>query len=492
VNSKKQILGMLETAVSHQRNGKFPEAEAIYRRVLAISPRNTDALYLLGLIAQRTGRFAESVELFRRATAENPKSAKYWVNLGLGLGGMGLGKNAEALEALRRAVAIDPTIPAAWSNLGNEFSILQQFEEAIDAYQRALKLNPDFADAQLDLGSALQETAATLDPPIAAFERAIALQPDFATAHWNLGFVRLLLGDYQRGLQEYEWRLRTGVVPPRAFSRPRWDGSDLAGKTILLHTEQGFGDTIHMARYIPMLAARGARVILECPRPLVRLMRGVAGAAQVIEAGETVPAFDVYCPIMSLPLMFQTRLETIPWAGAYVGPDPVAAAGWEQRLRQVTARPRVGIVWAGRPENKVDRKRSMRLEHLAPLSEVAGATLFSLQKGGAAAQLRKAPGDLKITDFTEELGDFADTAALVANLDLVIAVDTAVAHLSAALGRPTWILLPYRPDWRWMMERENSPWYPTARLFRQKTRGDWPEVIGRVKQALANFSPSSR
>jgi Tfp pilus assembly protein PilF len=479
----------LQSGVEHQRAGRFGEAEPLYRRVLAAQPRNTDALYLLGLLTQATSRYAESVELFQRATQENPKSAKYFVNLGLSLGGMGLGKTRESLDALRKAVAIDPTIPAAWSNLGNEFSNDLQFEEAIDAYQKALRLNPDFADAQCNLGAALQEHLPTLAPAIAAYERAVALQPDFATAHWNLGFALLLMEDYGRGLTECEWRLKTHIVQPRNFRRPSWDGSDLAGRRILVHTEQGFGDTIQMARYLPMLAERGGEVILECPAALVRLLRDLPGLKQIVASGDPLPEFDLYCPIMSLPLMFNTTPATIPWNGPYLRPDSTLAAQWAARLPADVNRPRIGLVWAGRPENKVDRKRSMRLEQFAPLASIASARFISLQKGGAAEQARRPPAGLELIDFTDELQDFTDTAALMANLDLIIAVDTAVAHLAGALGRQAWLLLPYRPDWRWMMDREDSLWYPSLRLFRQKTRGDWGEVIGRVVQGLREFKP---
>jgi len=484
VIGKHDIQRLLQSGVEYQRARRFGEAEAIYRRVLGSHPRNTDALYLLGLITQSTRRFAESVELFERATRENPRSAKYFVNLGLSLGGMGLGRTHEAMEALRKAVAIDPSIPAAWSNLGNEFFNDLRFEEAIEAYQRALRLKPDFADAMCNLGGALQEHAPTLGPALEAFERAAALQPDFATAHWNLGFVRLLLGDYARGLPEYEWRLKTAVVQPREFAEPLWDGSDLAGRRILLHTEQGLGDTIQMARYLPRVAQRGGTVILECSGPLVRLMRGVAGVANVVALGEPLPEFDVYCPIMSLPLMFKTTLATIPWDGPYLRADEELAAAWSRRLARDARRPRIGLVWAGRAENKVDWKRSMRLEQFAQLASMTNARFFSLQKGRGVEEARRPPAGMELIDFTEELRDFADTAALVANLDLVISVDTGVAHLAGAMGRPVWILLPYRPDWRWMMDREDSPWYPSVRLFRQEKPRDWATVIDRVKQEL--------
>lgn len=487
MNAKLDIHRLLETAAGLQRAGKLGEAEPILRRVLKAEPRNTDGLYLLGLLTQATGRFSESAELFQRAVWEDPRSAKYLVNLGLSLGGMGLGKTAEATEALRAAVAIDPSIPAAWSNLGNEFRNDFRYEEAIDAYQRALRLKPDFADALLNLGASLQETEPTLGPAIEAYRKAIALQPDFATAHWNLGFALLLAGDFARGLPEYEWRLKTKtIVIPREFGVPAWDGGDLTGKRIFLHAEQGLGDTIHMARYIPMVAKRAGHVTLECPAALAPALCDLPGLGRIINVGEPLPEFDVHCPLMSLPLRFGTTIETIPWHGPYLRPDAQRVEKWAKQLTK-DGRPRIGLAWAGRPENKIDRKRSMRLEDFAALAEIKGVRFFSLQKGAAGSQARRPPAGMDLVDYTGELRDFADTAAMVANLDLVLSVDTSVAHIAGAVGRPVWILLPLSPDWRWMLGREDSPWYPTMRIFRQKKRGVWKEVMERVKAELEKF-----
>jgi Flp pilus assembly protein TadD len=482
---KDDIQRQLQIAAEHHRAGRLREAETIYRRVLSTRPRNADALYLLGLVTQLTRRFAESAELFQRAVRENPKSVKYLVNLGLSLGGMGLGRTAEAIEALRRAVALDPNVPEAWSNLGNEFRNDLKFDQAIECYRKALRLKPDFADAQCNLGVALQETEPTLAGAIAAYETAIAMQGDFGMAHWNLGFALLLLGDYARGLPEYEWRFRTQtIVAPRNFRQPQWDGTDLAGQRILLHAEQGLGDTIHIARYVPMVAQRGGKVILECQPALPRLLGQLPGLTEIVAAGERLPPFDVHCPLMTLPLVFKTTLATIPANVPYLQPDPQLAGPWALRLPPDPKSPRIGLAWAGRPENKNDRNRSMRLDQFAPLSAIKHARFVTLQLGPAAAQARRPPAGLELIDHTNELHDFADTAALLANLDLIITVDTAVAHLAGALARPAWVLLPYMPDWRWMLDRTDSPWYPTLRLFRQKTRGDWAQVMERIQISL--------
>jgi hypothetical protein len=404
---------------------------------------------------------------------------------------MGLGQTERAIEALRKAVAVDANIPEAWSNLGNEFRNSLNFDQAIECYEKALKLRPNFADAQCNLGVALQETAPTLGPAIAAFEKAIAMDYNFATAHWNLGFSLLLLGDFQRGLAEYEWRWKTGtVVIPRQIRRPQWNGEPLGGRRIFLHAEQGLGDTIHMARYIPVVAQRGGTVILECPAPLIPLLKNLRGLAEIIPAGERPPDFDLHCPLMSLPLISNTTLETIPGNVPYLEPDRQLAAGWSQRMPPDPNHPRIGLVWAGQPGNKNDRHRSIRLEQFAPLATAKNARFFSVQKGGASAQTRNPPPGLTIADYTADIQTFADTAAMLANLDLIITVDTSVAHVAGAIARPVWILIPFRPDWRWMLDRDDSPWYPTMRIFRQKTRGDWADVIDRVKEALLNFTPT--
>jgi Tfp pilus assembly protein PilF len=487
--TKNEILRLLQTAVASHRGGDLQAAEPLYRKVLGAQPRNPDALYLLGLVTQATRRYAESAELFQRAVDEQPNNTKYLINLGLSSGGMGLGQTERAIDALRKAVAIDPNIPEAWSNLGNEFRNSAKFEEAIECYEKALQLRPNFADAQCNIGVALQETRPTLQPAIEAFEKAIAMDHNFATAHWNLGFSLLLLGEFSRGLAEYEWRWKTGtVVIPRQIRRPQWGGELLNCRRIFLHAEQGLGDTIHMSRYVPLVSQRGGTVILECPAPLIPLLKKLPGMAEIIAAGERPPDFDVHCPLMSLPLVFKTTVETIPANVPYLQPEENLRADWARRIPADPNRPRVGLVWAGQPGNKNDRNRSIRLEQLASLAEAKNARFYSVQKGAASEQTKNPPAGMTITDFTADIHTFADTAAMAANLDLIITVDTSVAHVGGAIGTPVWILIPYRPDWRWMLDRDDSPWYPTMRIFRQKTRGDWGEVIERVKQALLEFA----
>lgn len=489
MSSDAEIQQHLQTAVGRHRAGRAKEAEPIYRQVLALRPDNTDALYLLGLLTQSDGRFAESAELFHRAVAVDPYSVRCQMNLGLSLGGMGLGRTEDAIAAFRKAIELDPNVAEAWSNLGNELRTEGKFEEAMDCYRRALRLKENFPEAQCNLGVCLQETEPTLDGAIAAYEKSLEMQHDFALGHWNLGFARMLLGDFQRGLPELEWRFETRTISKRRqFPQPQWDGRDINGRTILIHAEQGLGDSIHMVRYLPMLAARGARIVLECPAPLVRLLQTAPGIERIIPAGRPVPTFDVHCPTLSLPLAFKTTLATIPAQVPYLWPDSDYLDLWKRRIGVGPDHRSIGLVWAGRPENRNDRNRSMRLEQFAPLAAARGVRFFSLQKGAGAEQAKCPPAGMELIDLTAELYDFADTAAMIAVLDLVITVDTAVAHLAGAMGKADWVLLPRMPDWRWLLEREDSPWYPTARLFRQKTRGDWTEVMQRVAAALDSGS----
>jgi hypothetical protein len=304
-------------------------------------------------------------------------------------------------------------------------------------------------------------------------------------AHWNEALLRLLTGDFSRGWAKYEWRWRNEslALSTRNFSQPLWLGAEaIDGKTILLHSEQGLGDTIQFCRYVPLVAARGARVILEVERPLHEIMTNLAGATEVISKGDALPDFDFHCPLLSLPLAFGTHLETIPSLTSYLRAPGQTLKHWQARLGP-KARPRIGLVWSGRPAHKNDQNRSISLRSLLPLLDIE-ATFVSLQKDVRSddAAVLKECND--VLHFGDELKDFSDTAALILQLDLVISVDTSVAHLAGALGEPVWILLPYNPDWRWLLDRDDSPWYPSARLFRQQQIGNWAGVIDQVKNEL--------
>ena len=457
-------------ALAHHRAGRPAEAERLYRQVLAAHPDRAEAYSNLGAALQDLGRLDEAVKAYHQALALDSRQAATHANLGTAL--MDLGSLEDAAASLQRALTLQPESAAAWSNYGNALTRLGRLEAAMSAFQRAL-----------------------------------ALQPDYAEAHHNLAFALLARGDFTRGWAEHEWRWQCAqfVEAAREFPMPRWDGTSLAGQTILLHAEQGFGDTIQFVRYAPLVAARGGRVVLECQPQLRRLLagnevqsresrverrahrdfRGGAdmGVADVVAQGEPLPACDLHAPLMSLPFIFGTTLDTVPAAVPYLRVRPALVEDWSHRLATIPG-PRVGLVWAGNPHHRNDAFRSVPLAALAPLGATPGLSLVSLQKGPGAEQLRDAPLGLFLYNLGPQLTDFADTAAALLHLDLLITVDTAVAHLAGALGRAVWLLVPAVCDWRWLEERADSPWYPTMRLFRQHRRGDWAPVVARVAATL--------
>jgi tetratricopeptide (TPR) repeat protein len=345
----------------------------------------------------------------------------------------------------------------------------------------AIAINPGPAPYHSALGNALRELGRPGEA-IASYRKAIALAPDLIDAHYNIATTLLAEGDLQAGWTEFEWRWKTVYMAgsQRTFKQAQWTGEPARGQTLLIYAEQGFGDSLQFCRYATLAAKRGLRVILEVQAPLVRLLRTLPGVDQVMALGEPLPDFDVHCPMMSLPLAFATTVETIPGSAAYLRADPMQVAVWQTRLDGMPQRgPRIGLVWAGSAMLTADRRRSINPEKLAPLFRLSGFHFFSVQKSGQAA-----PSDFPLTDYMDEMDDFADTAALIANLDLVISVDTAVAHLAAALGKPVWLLDRFDHDWRWLTGRRDSPWYPTLRLYRQPQRGDWDAVLAEVLHDL--------
>jgi len=506
----------LEAAVNLHRAGRLEAAEAAYRAILVRAPDDPDALHLLGVLAAQAGRANESVELIRRALDARPGSAELHANLALAL--RRTGRLDQALGAYRRAAELGPDRTEAWLNLGKACLELGELEPAVAAFNRALAVRPAYPDAENDLGVALTRVgdlegalaayrrALALDPArvttssnlaatfynlgqideaIATARRAIALDPTCADAHLTLGASLLISGRFAEGWPEYEWRWKALGLPPSSAPTlpPTWDGSDPAGRRILLTSEQGLGDTLQLVRYAPLVAARGARVVVGCRPILERLLRTVEGIERVVADGEPLPPIDLTIPLPSLPGIFGTTLATVPARVPYLAPDSQARERWRARLASRSRAFNVGLVWAGQPQNRTDRWRSIPLRALAPLATVPGVAFHSLQGGDAARQIEGVPWP--IVDDNAELHDFADIAALVANLDLVISVDTAGAHLAGALGKPVWTLLPRAPDWRWLLEREDTPWYPTMRLFRQTRSGDWADVVARVAEALA-------
>ena len=472
---------LLHSAAQHHQSGRLREAEWLYRQLLQQQPDHPDALHYLGLIAQQVGKTDAALGLMRRSLELNPNNPAFHINYAIIL--QDQRRYDEALVHCRQAVALRPDYAEAHANLGAVLTSSGDPWQGIGPLRRSLSLNPQNVKARYNLADALSKIGNYAEA-IAEYEQVLTIDPNYAKAQFGLGLLRLMQGDFARGWAGYEWRWRTAdpSIPRRTFSQPLWDGSDLAGKTILLYGEQGYGDAIQFVRYVPMVRDRGGRIVLESLKGLTPLFRELSGVEQVISWGEALPAFDVRCPLMTLPRIFGTTLDTIPARVPYLAAPKDKVDAWRQRLRD-EANLKAGLVWSGNPRHTNDRERSIPPATLEPLQSIDRVTFYSLQKWEEPSTASGLP-DLPLRSVAADLHDFADTAALIENLDLVISVDTAVAHLAGALARPVWLLIPFVPDWRWLLDRTDSPWYPTMRIFRQKQRRDWPGVVSDVAAAL--------
>ncbi|MGY0781864.1 tetratricopeptide repeat protein [Azospirillum argentinense] len=464
---------------------RVPEAARSAQRALALLPASADALVNLAETALAGRRGEEAERAARRAAALAPGSPAAWMMLGSACAAQKRWDEAEA--AYRAALDLAPGYGAAWGNLGSLLAGQGRFDEALAAFATAEERGFSGPSLWSARGNARLAMARPVEA-LADFDRVLQAHPGDAGMRWNRGFARLLAGDCEGGWPEFDWRRHDARAEPpwRRFAQPTWTGGDIAGRTILLYAEQGLGDTLQFVRYVPLVAARGARVILEVQRPLVSVLSGLPGVERLIARGDPLPDFDLECPLMSLPRAFGTKLDDVPAAVPYLRADPKRAAVWSERLAdgQLTGGLRVGLVWAGNPRFPGDALRSPRLAGLRPVLDAPGVRFFGLQKGPGREDLDRVPMPSTFTDLGPDIADFADTAAIMANLDLVISSCTGPAHLAGALGVPVWVVLPLSPDWRWLLGREDSPWYPTARLFRQTRVGDWAEVAGRVADAL--------
>ncbi|MBB3262466.1 tetratricopeptide (TPR) repeat protein [Azospirillum sp. OGB3] len=464
-----------------------------FRKARSLAPQRAGAHRMLGAALAQTGDPEGAVEALDAALRLDPTLADAQTNLVHLL--VTLGRFDEAERAGRRAVALDPGNADAY---GNRVPLLEQtvrVAEALRQCGRAARIAPERAAFHRNRLSLLLHEGRR-DEAVAAGREAIRRAPADAEAHLALAVALLASGQFREGWEEFEWRWETRQLDPvhRGFPQPQWTGAeDVAGRTILLYAEQGLGDTLQFVRYAPLLAARGARVIVGCSPALVRLMARVDGVSAAVAWGGELPAFDLHIPMMSLPRAFGTDLDSIPAAVPYLRADPADVAAWSERLPVADGRPRVGLVWAGSPRtvrgvaSPIDRRRSLPLAALAPLADVRGVRFVSLQMGPGAAQLAEAPAGMEIADPMGGVRDFADTAALAATLDLVITVDTSVCHLAGGLGRPTWTLSRADACWRWLGNREANPWYPTMRVFGQDRSGDWSGVVARLRAALTDF-----
>jgi Tfp pilus assembly protein PilF len=477
-----QLAAKFQQAFALQKKGQLARAQMLYEEIVKAEPRHFKALNLLGVIAAQTRNPAQAVQLFERAIAVDPHNAVAYGNRGLAL--HQLGQFDAALASYDQALAINPQQADAMLHRGNLFKDREQFAEALENYDRAIAVKPNYAEAFSNSGFVLKELG-QLAAALARYDRAIAITPGYVSAHCNRAFTRLLAGDFEHGWVDYEWRRK--LEQGSRFPQPLWLGKDsIAGKTILLHSEQGFGDTLQFCRYAKLVSERGARVILEVQQPLVGLLTGLTGVTQLIATGDALPAFDYQCPLMSLPLAFDTRIDTIPCATAYLHGDPAKIARWRRRLGERT-RTRVGLVWSGRSTHHNDRNRSIALAELIEYLP-ADFQYVCLQKDIREPDRQTLQAHPAILSFADELADFSDSAALCECMDVVITVDTSVAHLSGALGLDAWILLPFNPEWRWLLERNDSPWYATVRLRRQKKMRDWNGILTEIRQDLLHLA----
>jgi tetratricopeptide (TPR) repeat protein len=483
---------LLARAVQAHQAGRLAEAEAFYRQILGREANHPDALHNLGVIAHQVGCHELARDLMLRALVLQPGNPAIGSNLGEVSRALGLFD--EAITAFQRTLAMRPDLAEVHGNLARALNEQGRFPEAVAASRRALELDATLPEAHCNLANALTDLG-RFDEALGAYEHARKFRSDFAQAKFNESLLLLLRGDYERAWPLYEARWASARLPEREFPQPRWDGGPLYGRRILIHAEQGFGDAIQFIRYAQLLADRGGEVIVECVPALVDLFRTALGVNAVVATGERLPAFDLHLPMLSLPLLFRTTPATIPREVPYLFADAIRRKAWHERLAVDQENLKIGLVWTGNPKQSVNRARSLEVSQLLPLLEITGAKFFSLQLGGAE-QIKRFAGGKAIVDLTPQIYDFADTAAFVTELDLIISTDTSVPHLAGAIGRPVWTLLQWVPDWRWGLEGETCPWYPTMRLFRQPAAGDWTPVILQVatalKQWLRGVNPDGR
>lgn len=515
------IEALIAEAAAHRDRGDNDAARRCCAEVLRLSPGHSGGLNLMAAIAADEGHVADTVAWAQLALEADQNSAEPYYSMARAYQADGRAAQAEA--AYRESLARDPAQARAHNNLGCVLQMQGQLDSAIACFRRALDLEPQLAQAQQNLAGLTRDPAALeqaavgyrrqakarpSDPEpcvqlgnvyrelglhreaLASFDEAIRRNPAHASARFSRSHELLMLGEWREGLQEHEWRWKVkGLgMPPRDCAQPEWDGRELARGTVLLHAEQGLGDTVQFIRYVPLVAARCAAVLVECAPQLAGLLRSVPGGARILGRGEALPAFDAHLPLMSLPRIFDTTPHTVPWNGPYLSADPRRIEAWRQELAPAAKR-HVGLAWAGNPQYWDDRKRSMALAALAPLAGVEGVAFYSLQWGTGSAQLGAPPARLRVADFGDRIRDLAETAALMRCMDLVLSVDTCAAHIAGALGVPTWLMLAYSPDWRWLLGRGDTPWYPSVCLFRQRAgeRG-WDPVVCRVADALQTLA----
>ncbi|HWB10621.1 MAG TPA: FkbM family methyltransferase [Pirellulales bacterium] len=526
LTSQRQAIGQQpESAQAHNdlgltlyEQGKLDEAAAAFRQAIEVKPDLAEAHNNLGLVRASQGHLDEAITAYRRAILLKPAFAEAHNNLGIALRQSGqaeaavascreaarlkpdlpeahnnlgsaleeVGRYEEAITTLQTALRIKPDFSKAHNNLGIAYWYLGRYDEAAASYRRAIDLMPEMAEAHNNLGNVLRDQG-KLEEAAECYRQAADLRPNYADPHWNQSLVWLLEGDFERGWAEYEWRWKLKNFKARPCTQPVWDGSSLEGKTILLAAEQGLGDTIQFIRYAPLVRQQAARVIAEVQRPLRQILGTAPGVDELRVQGEAISAFDTHVTLLSLPRLLETRIDTVPAAVPYLSASAELIDKWRDEIRSLPGF-KVGIAWKGSPQNRTDRGRSLPLSLFETLARVPGVTLVSLQKGQGSEQIAEVKDRFRVIDLGDRLdaeaGPFMDTAAIMGHLDLIVTCDSSLAHLAGALGAPVWIALMLTPDWRWLSHRDDSPWYPSARLFRQTRVADWPEVFERMAAAL--------
>jgi len=461
--------------------GNPAAAISCYEQTLALAPDFVPALLCLGELCKEQGYYIRAEECFAAAIALDQHNVYAWQ--GLGDSQHGQENFAGAIHSYHKALALEPRRASTFNRMGLSYHLAGQFNNAEDCFREALLLAPEDPALLNNIGI-LFHSQDRIDEEIRVYHRLLTHDPTFAEGHWNLSLALLTKGEFLEGWREYEWRLKKNKPTSRRdCPQPRWDGSPLEGKTILLHCEQGFGDTIQFARYALLVAELGGTVVIECQSVLLKRLLSSLTGIEIIVSGDPLPHFDCHLPLLSLPFVFNTSVESIPASVPYLYPDQSDVDTWRLRLDPPKAF-RIGIVWFARQDQILNRKRSCPLAAFTPLLAVPNCEFYNLQIGVGIEQLSECTFGQQVADFTAELHDFADTAALIKNFDLVISIDTAVAHLAGAMGVTTWTLLPFGAEWRWLQQRADSPWYPTMRLFRQPASGDWHTVMQEVREAL--------